>query len=207
MVQNSPRPRGRPRAYDPDEALTKALATFWKAGYAGTSLDDLAAAMGMNKPSIYAGFGDKKALYLKAIELYRSMSRQSIGRTFAEHPGLEDGLRRVARGAIANYVSGDFGPRGCFLVGTAVTEAATEPEVKAALDSSIRELEDVFAERFRQGQAAGETTLPAAPKVLGHLMADTIYGCALRARGGATRSELESAADAAVRLYCGGQAR
>ena len=74
MVQktdSSPRRRGRPRAYDPDVALSRAVETFWAHGYAGTSLDDLSAAMGMNRPSLYAAFGDKRDLYLKSLAFYR----------------------------------------------------------------------------------------------------------------------------------------
>src|SRR2546423_14715860 len=67
--------RGRPRAYDPQVALARAAEVFWKAGYAGTSLDDLVAATGMNRPSLYAAFGDKRALYLKTLEHYRDESR------------------------------------------------------------------------------------------------------------------------------------
>jgi len=62
--QVTAKPRGRPRAYDPDVALEQAMQTFWKSGYCGTSLDDLSAAMHMNRPSLYAGFGDKRRLYI-----------------------------------------------------------------------------------------------------------------------------------------------
>ena len=70
-----PKRRGRPRAYDPQAALARAAETFWKAGYAGTSLDDLVAATGMNRPSLYAAFGDKRDLYLKTLEHYRDEGR------------------------------------------------------------------------------------------------------------------------------------
>ena len=78
MVQkktSEPKRRGRPRAYDPAQALARAADTFWKAGYAGTSLDDLSEATGMNRPSLYAAFGDKRDLYLKTLEHYREESR------------------------------------------------------------------------------------------------------------------------------------
>src|SRR5262249_17102093 len=78
MVQKSapagpgpaPKGRGRPRAYDPETALQTAIEAFWQAGYSGTSLDDLSAATGMNRPSLYGAFGDKRALYLKALDHY-----------------------------------------------------------------------------------------------------------------------------------------
>jgi TetR/AcrR family transcriptional regulator, copper-responsive repressor len=203
MVQNTAKPRGRPRAYKPEEALTKALETFWKAGYSGTSLDDLSVAMGMNKPSIYAGFGDKKALYLKAVELYRALSRASVEAALAASPTLCEGLKRIGRAAVANYVAGDFGPRGCFMIGTAVTEAASDPDVKSVLELGFRELEDVLAGHFRKAAAAGEPLLPAPPEVLARMASDVIYGLALRARAGAKREELEASADAGMALICG----
>ena len=67
--------RGRPRQYDPDRALAGAADAFWQSGYAGTSLDELSAATGMNRPSLYAAFGDKSDLYLKTLERYRDQSR------------------------------------------------------------------------------------------------------------------------------------
>ena len=70
-MEEKVRPRGRPRAYDPEEALDKAVEVFWAHGYAGTSLDDLSAAMGMGRPSIYNAFGDKEALFMKALGRYR----------------------------------------------------------------------------------------------------------------------------------------
>ena len=157
----------------------------------------------MNKPSIYAGFGDKKALYMKAIGLYRSLSRRNIEGALEAAPTLAEGLRQVARNAIASYVRGDFGPRGCFLVGTAVTEAASEPEVKRALDESVKEMEAVFAERFAKAQAAGVATLPGSPQILAHMASDVIYGVALRARAGQSREDLVAASDAAMSLICG----
>src|ERR1700759_1462879 len=67
--------RGRPRAYDPDVALSRAMDVFWKDGFAGTSLDELSAATGMNRPSLYGAFGDKRELYIKAYQHYRDRSR------------------------------------------------------------------------------------------------------------------------------------
>ena len=87
MVQKSggtaPRQRGRPREYDPDDALRRALEVFWKTGYSGTSLDAIAAATGMNRPSLYAAFGDKHALYLKALAHYQTLAGTEMAEIFA----------------------------------------------------------------------------------------------------------------------------
>src|SRR3954452_12779539 len=93
MVQNiEKRTRGRPRAYDPDEALAKAMGAFWDHGYAATSLDDISAATGMNRPSLYAAFGDKQAIYLKAIEHYRA--GPAVKKALSAGGSLRDALSR-----------------------------------------------------------------------------------------------------------------
>src|SRR3954469_8309146 len=79
MVQKEPKPRGRPRSFDADEVLLQARAVFWNLGYAATSLDDLAAATGLNRPSLYAAFGDKHALYIAALDRSRSEARAALG--------------------------------------------------------------------------------------------------------------------------------
>src|ERR1700674_1550160 len=110
MVQKQttkPRPRGRPRAYDPDVALAQAIDTFWDAGYAGTSLDDLSAATGMNRPSLYGAFGDKRALYLKALERYRAGSRVALKEVLALDQPLRQTLRQVYAKALSVYLSGE----------------------------------------------------------------------------------------------------
>src|SRR5512134_2781708 len=131
MVQKSPKRRGRPPAYDAETALTRAMEAFWDAGYAATSLDDLAAATGMNRPSLYGAFGDKRALYLKTLEHYGAGGQ--LRAALAADVALRAALRRVFDLAIALYLSGKHGARGCFLIGTAATEAVTSPEVRTVL--------------------------------------------------------------------------
>src|SRR3954465_11362450 len=99
--------RGRPRAYDPETAIARAAATFWKAGYAGTSLDDLAAATGMNPPSLYAGFGDKRELSPKTPDHYRAEYRALARRTLADGPRLGVFLKRFYDAALDIYLAGD----------------------------------------------------------------------------------------------------
>src|SRR5437762_9717268 len=119
----APKRRGRPRAYEPEVALGKALDLFRKGGFAATSLDDLSAATGMNRPSLYGAFGDKRALYLKTLEGYRALGRAAIAEALGGEDSLREALGRVYRSALAIYLAGESGPRGCFLIGTAATEA------------------------------------------------------------------------------------
>ena len=104
-----PKRRGRPRAYDPQAAIASRGGTFWKAGYAGTWLDDLVAATGMNRPSLYAAFGDKRDLYLKTLEHYREEGRALARHALAGEPALRVFLKRFYDKALALYLEG--GPR------------------------------------------------------------------------------------------------
>src|SRR5262249_43459024 len=91
---------GRPREYDPDRALAGAAAVFWKSGYAATPLDELAAATGMNRPSLYAAFGDKRNLYLKTLERYRDQSRSMVMEILSDNTTLRVFLTRFYRTAL-----------------------------------------------------------------------------------------------------------
>ena len=205
MVQKqlSSRPRGRPRAYDPDVALAQAMDTFWDAGYAGTSLDDLSAATGMNRPSLYAAFGDKRALYLKALERYRAWSRAALKETLALDQPLRQTLRQVYAKTLAVYLSGEEGARGCFTIGTAATEAVGSPEVRAFLAETVRGLDDAFEARIRFARDRGELKADAEPVALARLASAVMHTLAIRSRAGEPRAALEAVAEAGVNLICG----
>ncbi len=207
MVQKSQRGspvrRGRPRAYDADVALARAVDAFWDAGFAATSLDDLSRATGMNRPSLYAAFGDKRELYQKALERYRERAREAFKEAFANDEPLRAALRRVYDTAISIYLSGEGGARGCFIIGTAVTEAVTDAQARAALGDTLGEIDEAFARRIRSAQRNGELRGGADPVMLGKLAAAALYSLAIRARAGAARAELEAIADAAVDLIGG----
>src|SRR5260370_19309035 len=119
MVQKSEtRRRGRPRAYDPEVALQRAMEAFWDGGFSGTSLDDLSARMGMNRPSLYAAFGDKQALYLKTLGSYRAGTCTTLAAALAAGRPLRDALRAIYYRMLDIFLEGDRGPRACDLAGT-----------------------------------------------------------------------------------------
>src|SRR3954452_20966593 len=113
---SAPKRRGRPRAYEPEVALARALDVFWKEGFAATSLDDLSAATGMNRPSLYGAFGDKRELYIKAYARYRSDARAAMADLFRTQLPIKQRLQRIFAVALDIYLSGAEGPRGCFTV-------------------------------------------------------------------------------------------
>lgn len=201
MVQKETRPRGRPRSFDSDEVLDKARAVFWNLGYAATSLDDLAAATGLNRPSLYAAFGDKHALYLAALD--RS-SREGIaslsGALQAEAP-LRAILWIILERTIEIYRSGELGQRGCFLVGTAVTQSVDDPDARERLAHFIAETDRLFAERF--GRQRDQLANGVTPAAAGAMASATFHTLAIRARTGAALADMHAVARAAVDLICG----
>ncbi len=197
------RPRGRPRAYEPQAALRRATDAFWKAGYSGTSLDDIAAATGMNRPSLRAAFGDKHAIYLKALNDYWELKCAAMREALEGSGALDEALLRVYDAALSIYFSGADGARGCFVVGTAVTEAVDDPEIRGIVSAGFRKLDADFEARFRSAREAGELKKDADPEALAMLASATMHTMAIRARAGTSRRDLRKLARKAVSLICG----
>jgi AcrR family transcriptional regulator len=195
--------RGRPRAYEPEVALAKALDLFRKDGFAGTSLDDLSAATGMNRPSLYGAFGDKRALYIKTYERYRADARAAMQEAFKGDLPLRKRLQRIYAIALDIYLSGEEGPRGCFTVMTAASEAVADPDIRVMVLSGFHELDKAFALLFRRAQDTGELQPSADPEALAQMASATIHTIAIRARARTPRKDLEAIVRGAIDLTCG----
>jgi AcrR family transcriptional regulator len=187
----APKRRGRPRAYEPDVALGKALDLFRKDGFAATSLDDLSAATGMNRPSLYGAFGDKRELYIKSYQRYRDDARAAMIDIFRHEMPIRKRLERIYAIALDIYLGGEI-PRGCFTVMTAASEAVGDPDIRAMVLEGFSELDRAFAACFRQAREKGELPAAADPVVLSQLASATIHTIAIRARAGVPRKELEA---------------
>ncbi len=203
MVQKSAARRGRPRGYDPDLALARAMAAFWQAGYSATSLDDLSAATGMNRPSLYAAFGDKPTLYRTLLDRYRRIARDGMERSLAPDLPLREALRRVYRAALAMYLPREGPARGCFLIGTALTEAPLNRQVRAALAAGLAEIERAFESRIRLARDRGEIPSGKDPAALATMASAALYSLAIHSRTGASRAALDAITRAALDLICG----
>ena len=203
MVQKQDDRRvGRPREYDPDDALQSAMEAFWDGGFSGTSLDDLSTRTGMNRPSLYAAFGDKEALYLKTLESYLQGRREAITAALDPARPLPEALRDFYHRMIDRFVAGENGARGCYLVGTAITEAVHNRKVRELLAASVGELDGVFAAAFSTAQARGQIAKGADVRALATLASAIVHTLAMRARSGQSRAALRAVADSAVKLLC-----
>ena len=195
--------RGRPRAYHPDEALERATEAFWRQGYSGTSLDALSAATRMNRPSLYGAFGDKHALYAAALERYIAEGRDQMEVALDEALPLRNALMRVYDGALAMYFPTKGAARGCFLIGTAVTESMTDPDVRERLGRGLREFDRLFEQRLRHAQTEGELPATADAEALAGVASAILHSLAMRSRAGDSRAALRAIAESGVDLICG----
>ncbi|MBV8746302.1 MAG: TetR/AcrR family transcriptional regulator, partial [Xanthobacteraceae bacterium] len=156
-----------------------------------------------NRPSLYGAFGDKHALYLRALAAYWDAGRLAMADALAPERPLREGLRRVYAIALDLYFPPNGRPRGCFLIGTATTEAMRDADVRATLAEALREIDIAFEARLRLGQECGELAAGAEPRILAMLGGATLHTLALRSRAGASRDDLEELADGVVALICG----
>jgi AcrR family transcriptional regulator len=181
--------------------LEKARAVFWTQGYAAASLDEIAAATGLNRPSLYAAFGDKHALYVTALARTRERAVAAMRDVLGREPSLRGAITALFEGAIGVYVADGAVQRGCFIVGTAVTQAVDDPQVRDLVAGFIADEDAVFRERLaRSGDELAPGLTPETAAVIGTA---TLHTLAIRARAGEGRAELKTIAEAAVTAICG----
>lgn len=203
MEQNPPKSRGRPRSYDPAVALDQARAAFWNTGYAATSLDDLSAATGLNRPSLYGAFGDKKTMYIKALEKTRAEVNSGLAAAMAPEEHLRAALTRVYDTSAAIYMRGDSGPRGCFLIGTAVTEAVDDPDIRGILAVALAEIDAAFEARIGRAIEVGNLPVSSDAAGMARVATGVMNGMAVRARAGGDLGTLRAMGASVVDLICG----
>ncbi|ATQ42188.1 TetR family transcriptional regulator [Caulobacter mirabilis] len=204
MVQKSEgRGRGRPRSYDPDAALAAARDAFWEAGYSATSLDDLAAATGMNRPSLYAAFGDKHSLYLAALKGQAEGMLAATRAGLAFRGDLKATLANFYSRAVDLYIGDRDSGRGCFLVGTALADAVSDVEVRAVLRESFEQMDTLMAERLQRAVVDGDLPADADVPTLTYVAMSALHGLAIRSRAGFSREALGRLANAAATAVCG----
>jgi len=204
MVQKR---RGRPREYDHDSALARAMEVFWGRGFTATSLDDLGAAMGMNRPSVYAAFGDKHELFVKALKFYRDAGQSALPSLLAPERPLLASLRALFSMLLATYLSGEDAPRGCLMFTVAAAEAAKDPVVRTLVADATRAFDAAFEARFEIARKRGEVATTADPVALAKLASGLVHTLAVRACAGEKKSSLEGVIDAFLRALCGPEAR
>jgi AcrR family transcriptional regulator len=199
MKKISPAPKGRPRGFDPEMALQQALDVFWRQGYEGASLTDLTEAMGINRPSLYAAFGNKEQLFRLALERYLSGPANCFGEALKEATA-----RRVVERLLGDLVEqlGDpKRPKGCLVVQGALSCGAEAEPIREMLAEHRAEGRRTLRRRFQKAIDAGE--LPdgtSAGDLAGYFMS-VIHGLAVQAASGMSRKELQGVAQLALKAW------
>jgi AcrR family transcriptional regulator len=190
---------GRPRAFDVDHALDKALIVFWKNGYEGTSIADLTVAMGINPPSLYAAFGNKEALFRRALDRYEARRDEILNDAFAA-PTACEAMARLLEGT-ADRLSDRSAPQGCLLVQAALCGGEECDAVRRDLAARRAGGEALVRARLERAQAEGDLAPDASPAALARYVSTVMQGMAVQASGGATRDQLREIARLALQAW------
>ena len=192
-------PRGRPREFEPEEALDAALLLFWRHGYEGTSLAALTEAMGINMPSLYAAFGNKEMLFRKALDRYIQKPASYLPRALNE-PTARGVAERLFRGAI-DMVMNPRHPDGCLLVQGALASGPVAESVQKELSRRRAAAGAAVRRRFERAVAEGDLPASVDPAKLARYLITVIWGLSVQAAGGATRAQLKEVVELSMRCW------
>ncbi|MFF4353345.1 TetR/AcrR family transcriptional regulator [Streptomyces sp. NPDC001530] len=190
--------RGRPRSFDRETALEKAILAFWEHGYEATSVSDLTRVMGIGAPSLYAAFGDKRSLFDEVVREYGAKYGSFGERALAEEPTARAAVERMLREAAAEYTDPGH-PHGCLVIHAAIN--CTSPEVEESLRERRNASLAAFESRIKAGIAAGELSADTDAAALARHTGAIIQGMSQQARDGATKEELEALAELAMAIW------
>lgn len=190
---------GRPREFDLDQALDQALKVFWHNGYEGASLPELTKAMGINRPSLYAAFGNKESLFRRAIDRYAEGPASRIAEVLAE-PVVRTAVEYLFAASV-DLVTHPHRPRGCFLVQSALVCGESGAAARQALALRRTAYVAALQRRFERALAEGDLPADADPAALARYVAAVTHGIAVQAATGATRRELQDVARLAMQAW------
>lgn len=190
---------GRPRAFCTDKALDRALEVFWRKGYEGASLTDLTTAMGINRPSLYAAFGNKEELFRKALGRYLT-EKATYLRVALEAPDARGVAERLLLGA-ADMLTDPCHPVGCLAVQGALTCGDEAESIKRELVDIRADYETKLCQRLERAQQEGDLTADADTADLARFITTVIQGMSVQAASGATQEQLRRVAENALRAW------
>jgi AcrR family transcriptional regulator len=192
-------PKGRPREFDVDKALERALRVFWRKGYEGASLTDLTRAMGISRPSLYAAFASKEGLFRQALDRYAAGPACYVREALAE-PTARSVAERLLDGTVA-LLGNRRNPRGCLMVQGALACGTAAESARGELVSRRRAHEAALRRRFERAQAEGDLPADSDPADLARYLLAVLWGMAVQAAGGAGPDELVRVRELALRAW------
>ncbi len=193
------RARGRPRSFDLDTVLERAMRLFWLRGYETTSLAELLKAMRVTTPSIYSAFGDKEHLFLETIKRYIAGPGSYQAEALREKTA-KGAVTRILSQAVDSITDPDT-PPGCMLTLSAINCSAASASVRQAVTEARREMEQALCRRIEQGKTEGDVPAATDAPALAGFYSTFLYGMSIKAIEGVTREEARAMADAALRAW------
>ena len=190
---------GRPRTFCVEQALDRALKVFWQKGYEGTSLSDLTAVMGINRPSLYAAYGNKEALFRKALDRYIEGSAAFLGRSMEQTTS-----RAVVEHLLLSSADGvtcPDNPHGCLTVRCALASGEAADSIRLELVKRRADGESVLRKRLERAQLEGDLPTDANPADLARYVMTVHQGMSVQAAGGANRAQLRRVVKTALRIW------
>lgn len=191
--------RGRPREFDTDEALASALRVFWAKGYEGASLTDLTDAMGITRPSLYAAFGNKEALFKRALDLYQAEKLAYVESALAA-PTARGVAERMLAGTIENITSEC---PGCLGVIATVSCSNQDSPIRDDVQARVQSARCAIDERMQRAIDEGDFTISVEAEAMTRYLLALLQGISVQAGSGASRDELERVAEAALAIWPG----
>jgi AcrR family transcriptional regulator len=190
---------GRPRCFDADQALDAALKVFWAKGYEGTSLSDLTRAMGINRPSLYAAFGNKEALFRRALDRYATGPATYVTEAL-EQPTAREVVQHLLSGAV-EMLTDKHNPGGCLMVRGALSTSKAGDPVRTELTNRRSATERALRRRFARARSKGDLPGDSNPVDLARFVSTVAQGLSVQAAGGASRRELLRVVELAMRAW------
>jgi len=190
---------GRPRSFDVDQALDCAVQVFRQKGYEGASLSDLTGAMGINRPSLYAAFGDKQSLFRQVLDRYTGQLLDSLQPAMQEKTARRFG-ERLLRTA-AELLTDPHNPPGCLTVTGALAGGEESEPIRKELICRRAQVESLIAQRLKRAKREGELPADAKPADLARYVATVMQGMTVQASAGVSRAELQRVVDTALRAW------
>lgn len=199
MTTELKKSRGRPRVFDMDEALDKALKIFWERGYEGASLSELTETLGINKPSLYAAFGNKEELFHKALQKYAKGPVAFVKDVINEPTAYKVAEAFLVRAA--DFLTDTQHPKGCMIVQGALSSGESAEVVRNVLIKYRASYESLLAERFTKAKIEGDLPPDTHPKDLAKYLATLHQGMSVQATSGATKEALLEMVNLALKVW------
>ena len=195
----TPRPRGRPREFDQQVVLTRAIELFLTKGFEGPSLDDLAAAMNMSRPSLYNAFGNKRAVFDRVMVCYKESVMSALFAELDGAPNIKEGIRRLLNGALEIHFDED-NPGGCLVVLSILESGQHDEASQASMQQTIQDMKSALQARLNKAKKSGELSKDLDAGSTATTIATTMAGMMVMGKANFTKTALKKTVNQVVSL-------